>query len=126
MMRPPLHHMRIRENSSHHLYGHVRVGDDGKKRFHAGWDLAARPMTPVYAVADGTVRWIQFFKQVDVKGEVKGEVKGTYGRSVLLELDGNQFHGRQLFAFYAHLSHVNVGEGDHVAAGQQIALTGIT
>ena len=80
-MRPPLNHMQIRENSIHNLYGPVR---DGGKRFHAGWDLTARPMTPAYAVADGTVMWVQFFTQ----GHLKDEVKGTYGRSVLLKLDG--------------------------------------
>jgi len=93
--------MHIRGKSGHNLYG------------KGGWDLAARPMTPVYAVADGTVTWIQLLRSM-------------HGRCILLQLDGQQHCGKQLFAFYAPLSHVNVGEKDRVIAGQRIGLTGMT
>jgi murein DD-endopeptidase MepM/ murein hydrolase activator NlpD len=118
-MRPPLNVMRIRRNSSHNLYGKVRVGGTP---FQGGWNLAARPMTPVYAVADGTVTWIQFLRQY---GHVR-TAQPMDSRCVLLQLDGQQYCGKQLFAFYAYLSHVNLGEKDHVLAGQQIGLTGVT
>lgn len=118
-MRPPLDHMRIRKDSSHNLYGPVR--DNGTTR-HDGWDLVARPLTPVYAVADGTVADVGFARQY----RVGDKVKGTYGRYVILTLE-KQFHdGKQLFAFYAHLSHISVGQGGRVVAGQQIGLTGTT
>jgi hypothetical protein len=113
-MRPPLNVMRIRRNSGHNLYGKVRAG--------GGWDLAARPMTPVYAVADGTVAWIQFLRP---SGQVR-TAQPKHDRCVLLQLDGQQYCGKQLFAFYAHLSHVNVGEKEPVVAGQAIGLTGVT
>lgn len=101
-MRPPLNIMRK-----------VRVGGTP---FQGGWNLAARPMTPVYAVADGTVTSIRFLRSAQL----------MHGKCVLLQLDGQQYCGKQLFAFYAHLSHVNVGEKDHVVAGQRIGLTAIT
>jgi hypothetical protein len=87
-MRPPSNVMRIRRNSSHNPYGKVRVGG---APFQGGWDLAAPPMTPVYAVADGTITSIRFPRTA----------QPMHGRCVLLQLVGQRHCGKQLFAFYA-------------------------
>ncbi len=86
-MRPPLNVMPIRRNSSHDLNGNARAGGTP---FQGGWNLAAQPMTPVYAVADGTVTWVQFLRQ---HGHMR-TAPPMRGRCVLLQLDGQQYRGK--------------------------------
>jgi murein DD-endopeptidase MepM/ murein hydrolase activator NlpD len=84
---------------------------------HQGWDLYASVGTPVYAVAPGVIQY--------------SETHGNYGTQICLRLDeqamthgtSNRF-GRQLFAFYAHLSLSFVKAGQAVLEGEVIGLSG--
>lgn len=74
---------------------------------HAGIDLAGPVGTPIYATADGTVA-------------SSGWNSGGYGN--LIEID----HGRGIFTRYAHLSKLDVREGERVTRGQVIGRMGST
>ncbi|WP_187970958.1 M23 family metallopeptidase [Aquibium microcysteis] len=76
----------------------------GRPAFHAGIDFRASVGIPVLASGSGTV--------------VKAGWNGGYGRMV--EID----HGNGLTTRYAHLSRVEVSEGDTVAAGAVVGLAG--
>ncbi|MCP2326575.1 murein DD-endopeptidase MepM/ murein hydrolase activator NlpD [Hamadaea flava] len=75
-------------------------------RPHKGVDLAAPEGTPFTAVHDGTV--------------VIAEWRGGYGNMVMID------HGNGLATVYGHSSQLLVKAGDHVKAGQVIALVGNT
>jgi murein DD-endopeptidase MepM/ murein hydrolase activator NlpD len=79
---------------------------DGQKRFHAGTDLRLAYGQDVRAAAGGVVTFA-------------GE-KGGYGTSLTVR------HSDGLETRYAHLSSMDVREGDTVAAGQVIARSGNT
>lgn len=73
---------------------------------HNGVDLAAPTGTPIYTVHSGTVthsRW-----------------SGGYGYLVIVE------HDNGVETLYAHASELLVYEGQEVAAGEMVALTGNT
>ncbi|WP_329342918.1 M23 family metallopeptidase [Streptomyces sp. NBC_00663] len=73
---------------------------------HTGIDLAAPQGTPAYAVGSGVV--------------VLARRSGAYGKAVTMRLpDGS-------YALYAHLSRIQVREGQRVTPGQRIGLTGAT
>lgn len=80
----PLQYNSIRKNSAANTFGMVR---EGGKRAHQGWDLLAYPGTPVYAVADGTIKF--------------ANPRGDYGLLIVQEFS---FRGRTYYAAYAHLS----------------------
>ncbi|GGY97904.1 M56 family metallopeptidase [Pseudoduganella plicata] len=75
---------------------------------HAGIDLGARRGTVVMAPADGRV----------VVSTDNYEAGWRYGKVIVIE------HGNGLRTLYAHLDSRNVGVGDSVRAGQEIALSG--
>ncbi len=75
---------------------------------HTGIDISLPEETPVYACADGVVV------------EAETDPEGGYG--VYLMID----HGGGLATLYAHNQENLVSEGDRVAAGQQISLSGNT
>ena len=107
--RWPLASNRIRRGSDSNTFGMVRHRADGTPKPHQGWDFAADIGTPCRAIADGVV------ERVDDHGD--------YGLQVLVRL-APTLNGAALWAFYAHLSHVDVKAGDSVVAGEVIALTG--
>jgi murein DD-endopeptidase MepM/ murein hydrolase activator NlpD len=74
-------------------------------RPHEGIDLQAAIGTPVYAADEGEI--------VYAGNTVRG-----YGNMVVIK------HPDQLLTVYAHNSVLQVKVGDHVAAGQRIALSG--
>jgi murein DD-endopeptidase MepM/ murein hydrolase activator NlpD len=76
----------------------------GRPAFHAGIDFRAPIGAPVRASGAGTV--------------VKAGWNGGYGRMV--EID----HGSGLTTRYAHLSRLDVAEGDAVSAGTVVGLAG--
>ena len=78
----------------------------GRAKFHGGIDLAARYGTEVPAAAGGTV--------------VTADEQGSYGLTVVIR-HPNGFESR-----YAHLSSLDVREGDTVAQGQQVGRVGST
>jgi murein DD-endopeptidase MepM/ murein hydrolase activator NlpD len=75
-----------------------------RSAFHDGIDLQAPMRSPIHAAAAGTV--------------VAAGIRPAYGREV--EID----HGFGIHTRYAHLSAVNVREGDHVERNQLIGALG--
>ncbi|GAC1610567.1 MAG: hypothetical protein NVS3B26_18020 [Mycobacteriales bacterium] len=77
-------------------------------RFHAGIDIGAGYGTSVWAAADGTVVYA-------------GEASG-YGTLVLIS--HGTVNGQDLTTGYAHMSELDVSEGQHVGRGQQVGRVG--
>ncbi|HEX9105898.1 MAG TPA: M23 family metallopeptidase [Longimicrobiales bacterium] len=71
---------------------------------HRGVDIAVRDGTPVLAMQGGSVSFA-------------GQQAG-YGNVVVLH------HHGSTYTVYGHLSQINVKQGEHVEAGQTIALSG--
>ncbi|WP_018151936.1 M23 family metallopeptidase [Leeia oryzae] len=78
----------------------------GRQAMHEGIDFAAPVGTPIHAAAAGTV--------------VSASFHNAYGN--LVEID----HGAGISSRYAHASKLMVKQGDHVNAGDVIALVGST
>ena len=109
----PLARNIIRRGSLNHTFGMVRRNADGSRRPHQGWDFEAEPGYRCYAVADGRIEAVRN--------------TGAYGQQIVLRFE-HDFDGDgdtdTLFAFYAHLSRIDVVAGQTVKRGQQIGLTG--
>ncbi len=101
MARFPLEWNQILNHSKYNTYGWVRKYDDGTPKFHKGWDLVAPTGTQVFPVATGKVVNVQ---TKDV---------GSYGKTINLRFEEN---GKTYYAFYAHLSSVNVSIGQVISA----------
>lgn len=101
----PLQVNHIRRDVRNNAFGMVR---NGGTRAHQGWDLYARPLTPCYAIADGTV----FQQNSD-----------SYGWVLVLKF---KHLGQVLYAAYCHLSARYVLDGNEVKRGELIGLTGNT
>jgi murein DD-endopeptidase MepM/ murein hydrolase activator NlpD len=96
------------------MFGLTRKNKDGSIRAHQGIDLATDEGYRLYAVENS---------------EVVAISKGSngYGFTVTLKLNcigKPELHNK--FAFYAHCDRIDVQVGDHVKAGDQIALSGDT
>jgi murein DD-endopeptidase MepM/ murein hydrolase activator NlpD len=102
----PLEANHIRRDVRNNAFGMVR---NGGRKAHQGWDLAARPGTDCFAIADGTI--------------VKSTASGSYGKLAVLQFD---HRGETLFAYYCHLSFRMVTVGQQVVCGDVIGLTGNT
>jgi len=74
--------------------------------FHTGIDIETPQDTPVRATADGIVVFADSF--------------GNYGRTIILK------HPTGYSTLYAHLSRIEVHDGQHVKAGQIIGRVGST
>lgn len=77
-----------------------------KRDFHKGIDLKAKRRTPVYATADGVVRYVQ------------DKNEGAFGRVIIIS------HNFGFETVYAHLRFADVKIGDIVLKGQQIGRSG--
>jgi murein DD-endopeptidase MepM/ murein hydrolase activator NlpD len=75
-------------------------------RLHKGMDIAAPIGTPILAPADGKV--------------VFAGTKGGYGNTVIID------HGDHVHTLFAHISFIEVSEGETVKKGQEISRVGIT
>ncbi len=73
---------------------------------HLGFDLASITRAPIQAANDGKVVMADYF--------------GIYGNCVVID------HGYGLMSLYAHLSAIQVQEGQSVTRGQEIARSGAT
>ncbi len=80
---------------------------DGEEKFHNGVDLAVNTGTAVKAFADGVVDYI-------------GDDPDQYG--LYLQIS----HANGVKSFYAHCSQLLVQQGQTVAAGETVALSGDT
>jgi murein DD-endopeptidase MepM/ murein hydrolase activator NlpD len=78
----------------------------GRRAAHKGIDLAAPTGTPIHATADGMISRASWYS--------------TYGLYVAVE------HGGQLQTRYAHMSRLNVAEGQRVRKGDVIGYVGST
>lgn len=78
----------------------------GSTAFHAGLDFAAPQGTPVYATADGVVK-------------TAGRA-GSYGNRIDID------HGYNYVTRYAHLSKIDVVDGQRVVRGDKIGEVGST
>ena len=87
----------------------------GKPRFHSGFDITARTLTPVGAAINGEVIRAGLDEKI-VSGSAKWNER--YGNKVEI-LDSN---GR--ITLYAHLREVLVRPGDYVLQGDTIGLSG--
>ncbi len=85
-------------------YSHA--GEVVDRQSHMGIDLASTSHAPVPAANHGKVAFT-------------GD-QGIYGNTVIID------HGFGLFSLYAHLSQINVSEGQRVAQGSIIGKTGMT
>ncbi len=83
-----------------------QTNDVGLTEFHPGVDIASRPNTPIYATADGTVRYA-------------GWTHG-YGEMVIID------HGYGISTVYGHNTKLLVQTGEHVWRGQIISFMGTT
>jgi murein DD-endopeptidase MepM/ murein hydrolase activator NlpD len=82
----------------------------GDERFHSGIDLAAAEGTPVKAADGGTVT----FARVD------GSMTSGYGQMIIID------HGNGRETRYAHLSTMDVKEGQQIAQGDVLGKVGST
>jgi len=89
-------------------FGSQRVYQGKPGSYHSGADVAVPTGTPIVAPADGVVILV-----ADRPFTLEGN---------LLMLD----HGAGLSSAFLHLSRIDVRPGDHVRAGQPIALSGAT
>lgn len=82
---------------------------------HKAIDIAASSGSPVYAAEDGTVSYVQIW---DGSYDTTGMI--SYGHMVeVRHADGNT-------TLYAHLSEINVQQGEKVVRGQRIGRVGST
>jgi murein DD-endopeptidase MepM/ murein hydrolase activator NlpD len=88
------------------VFGSARIYNGVKKSQHLGLDFRASIGTPVHATNAGTV--------------ILARPLYFEGNCVMLD------HGQGLVTIYMHLSEFKVKEGEKVAAGQLIALSGGT
>ena len=97
---------RPAETETSGVFGTSRIYNGKKKSQHLGLDFRAGTGTPVHATNAGTV--------------ILARPLYFEGNCVMLD------HGQGLVTVYMHLSEFKVKEGDKVAAGQLIALSGGT
>jgi len=100
------HFLAPAEAETSGVFGSARVYNGVKKSQHLGLDFRASTGTPVHATNAGTV--------------ILARPLYFEGNCVMLD------HGQGLVSVYMHLSEFKVKEGDKVAAGQLIALSGGT
>ncbi|WP_189490716.1 M23 family metallopeptidase [Formosimonas limnophila] len=100
--------MKIRRNSPSNRFGRVRSGG---KRVHQGEDYQADIGTPILAVDDGVVAFIR-----------NG---GDYGLQICIKTVLTH-NGNPVYAFYAHLSRVDVKACQQLKSGQPMGATGDT
>ncbi len=101
MVRYPLEWNMILGSRRYNTFGWTRKYKDGSAKFHKGWDLVSPKGTPIFPVATGKVVNVQ---TNDV---------GDYGKTINLEFEED---GKTFYAFYAHLSAVNVSVGEVITA----------
>ena len=85
---------------------YVYNGEVVDHQTHLGFDLASTAAAPVTAANRGLI--------------VHAGWLGIYGNCVIID------HGMGLMSLYAHLSSLDVGEGDEVETGQQLGRSGST
>ncbi len=85
---------------------YVYQGNEVDRQVHLGFDLAVTQRVPVLAAHNGIV--------------VHANDLGIYGNAVVVD------HGLGVQSLYAHLSSIDVKEGDRVEKGRQLGRSGMT
>jgi murein DD-endopeptidase MepM/ murein hydrolase activator NlpD len=93
----------------------------GTNIIHTGVDIPADYGTPVIAAAPGTVIWTGY----GLFSQKKSNKKDPYGKAVVIRHDFG-YQGKNLYSVYAHLSEIDVAEGQWLEAGQKLGLVGNT
>ncbi|MBV6397056.1 MAG: hypothetical protein HFACDABA_02660 [Anaerolineales bacterium] len=88
---------------------------------HTGVDIDAFEGSPVLAAGPGTVVWAGW----GLFREAPNDKTDPYGMAVAIRHDFG-YNGQQLFTIYAHMSRVDVTEGQYMETGEQIGLVGAT
>jgi murein DD-endopeptidase MepM/ murein hydrolase activator NlpD len=111
---PSDHAYRI---NSEYRYGNT---DSGNEPTHTGVDIVADRGTPVVAAGDGEVIWTGY-------GLYRGvhDLSDPYGLAVAIRHDFG-YQGQTLYTVYAHLDRIDVWLGQHVHAGDQLGIVGMT
>lgn len=87
-------------------YGWRRHPIFGSRKFHTGVDIAGRNRSPIKATNNGKVIYTGWY--------------GGYGKVVIID------HGKATASLYAHLSSINVSNGQTVSKGTTIGNEGST
>jgi len=87
---------------------------------HSGIDIDAPRGTPILAAGDGVVIWAGYGLLRSDK-----DVNDPYGIAVALLHDFG-YNGVRLSTVYGHMDRVDVSMGQHVVAGQQLGIVGLT
>ena len=112
-MRYPLDRMMIRanqmgvQNPKSNTYGMVRMDKTHRGKAHQGWDLAAAPGTPTYAITYGQVENMPYHLD--------------WGNRVRLKF---LYKGQIYYAFYCHLSWSLFTDPAPVVEGMMLGCTG--
>ena len=101
----------IRANSFSNTFGIVRKDPRGNPKAHQGWDIAAFPGSPVFAIKDGVITF------------VKDDGDIGLGRHICMSFNHK---GRTLFAVYGHLQAIDVVPGQFVGEGERLGFSGQT
>ncbi len=102
---------------SSYRYGGVFFGSV----VHSGIDIPTGKGTPIVAAGNGTVIWADW-------GYFSGwreNKDDPYGQAVVIQHDFG-YQGKTLYTIYAHMSRIDVTEGEWVQAGDQLGLVGDT
>ncbi len=102
---------------SSYRYGGVFFGNV----VHSGIDIPTGKGTPIVAAGNGTVIWADW-------GYFSGwreNKDDPYGQAVVIQHDFG-YQGKTLYTIYAHMSRIDVTEGEWVQAGDQLGLVGDT
>ena len=109
----PLVDMKVRTNKGSNLFGKVRAKDGViNNKNHQGFDYYAPEGTPIYAISTAEVYSIVNTTTTD------------YGKQIVLAITNSD--GVVSYAFYAHLSEIDVEKGDILCEGDVIGKTGNT
>lgn len=84
--------------------------------YHGAVDFGVSSGTPVFAVEDGVVNWVQKWDGKTTTGNQ------SYGN--LIRIEHENYNGKKLETYYAHLSKILVNKGDKVKSGELIAYSG--
>ena len=98
-------------------YGGIFFGDV----VHSGIDIPTDTGTPIIAAGSGTVIWADwgFFSGY------RENKNDPYGQAVVIQHDFG-YLGKPLYTLYAHMSRIDVTEGQYVHTGEQLGLVGDT
>ena len=109
----PLRNLQVRDNRASNLFGKVRSQDGiPNSKNHQGFDYTAAEGTTALAVKDATVYSVDCTDDSD------------YGISVTLQYQNDA--GETRYAFYGHMSDVDVSPGAEVCQGDNIGKTGVS